>query len=464
MDDQISVTVLGINYSPEPLGIAPYTTGLCRGLASRGYRVNVVTGMPHYPEWRVPAEYRWKWTSMEAIDGVAVKRVRHSVPSRASNVDRLLMETTFGVRGAASRWHRPDVVICTTPALVATAAQCLRRKVAVGHRPLLGIWVQDLYTVGLRETQDSGSVAARVAGTLESWVMREADGIVVAHDQFSAQLVQRLQADPAKITTIRNWTHVRSSGAPDRAASRGRLGWAEDETVVLHAGSMGVKQGLENVVRAARVADHDHLNMRFVLMGDGNQRCALEAMASQNTHLEIRDPLPEGEFMAALNAADILLVNERPGVSGMSIPSKLTSYFQSGTPVLAAVSSEGNAAQEVRRSGAGMVIDGGDPTCLIDAAESLGSDANLRRRLGANGIAYAAAELSEAASIAKFDRWIRRLLATNRPWRIGADDGTSAFQSEGRFTRGRNGQGGTDNRDNRTGRFVSGGTTVSQGL
>lgn len=412
MGNQLSVTVLGINYAPEPCGIAPYTTGLCRGLASRGYRVNVITGMPHYPEWRVPAEYRWRWASLETMDGVSLKRVRHSVPRRASNLRRLLMEATFGVRGAGSRWHRPDVVICTTPALIATATQCLRRRVSIGHRPVLGVWVQDLYAVGLSETQNPGSVAARLAGSLESWVMREADGIVVAHHQFRTQLVQALHADPDKITTIRNWTHIRSTGAGDRGASRGRFGWAEDETVVLHAGSMGVKQGLENVVRAAQVADNDNLNLRFVLMGDGNQRCTLEQMARQSTHLEIRDPLPQCDFVAALRAADILLVNERPGVSEMSIPSKLTSYFQSGTPVLAAVGSDSNAAQEVRRSRAGIVVDGGDPTCLLEAATSLGRDANLRHELGTNGIEYAAAELSENASIEKFDHWIQRMLAT----------------------------------------------------
>ena len=414
MGDQTAVTVLGLNYSPEPFGIAPYTTGLCRGLTGRGYRVNVLTGMPHYPEWRVSAEYRWKWSSTETVDGVSLKRVRHSVPTRASNFRRLLMEATFGVRSSVSRWNQPDVVICITPALISTAAQCLRRRVSIGHKPILGVWVQDLYTVGLSETQNPQSPAARLAGRLESWVMRQADGIVVAHDRFRDQLVNGLQADPAKITTIRNWTHVRSSGTSTRDASRGRFGWAHNETVVLHAGNMGVKQGLENVVRAAQVADNENLNLRFVLIGDGNQRCTLEAMARQTTRLEIRDPLPQGDFVAALKAADILLVNEKPGVSEMAIPSKLTSYFQSGTAVLGAVGSESNAAQEIRRSRAGIVVAGGDPACLIEAATSLGRDAELRQKLGANGIDYAAAELSETASIEKFDHWIQSMLATQK--------------------------------------------------
>jgi glycosyltransferase involved in cell wall biosynthesis len=414
MSDPISVTVLGINYSPEPFGIAPYTAGLCQGLVSKGYRVNVVTGMPHYPEWRVSPEYRWEWTSSEALEGVSIKRVRHTVPKRSSNLRRLLMEATFGIRGVASNWKHPDVVICTTPALIATAAFCLRRRVSIGHKPVLGVWVQDLYAVGLSETQESASTAARLAGSMESWVMQEADGIVVPHNKFRTQMIQNLHVNPEKITTIRNWTHVHSAGAADRSAYRGRFGWADNETVVLHAGNMGVKQGLENVVRAAQVADKDDLNLRFVLMGNGNQRGALEAMAARTAHLEIRDPLPQDDFVAALQAADILLVNERPGVAEMSVPSKLTSYFQSGTPVLASVGTQSNTALEIKASSAGVIVDGGDPVRLVEAAVSLGRDASLRNKLGVNGIGYAAAELSESASIEKFDHWIRHMLAARR--------------------------------------------------
>lgn len=411
MGKKISVTFIGINYFPEPFGIAPYATGLCRGLANKGYCVNVVAGIPHYPEWKVPPEYRWKWTSYEIIDGVALKRVRHSVPRKASNSRRLLMEFTFGIRGALSKWSQPDVVICTTPALLSTAALCLRNRASLRRRPAFGVWVQDLYAVGLSETQKPGSTVAKLAGRLESWVLREADGVVVAHDRFREQLVQNLCVDPTKIRTIKNWTHIRSNAADDRKANRGRFGWSETETVVLHAGNMGVKQGLENVVHAAQIANKKKLNLRFVLVGDGNQRASLEAMARQTCCLEFRDPLPQGDFVAALRAADILLVNEKPGVSEMSIPSKLSSYFQSGTPVLASTNSLSNAANEIRNSKAGVVVESGDPVLLVEAAAFLGGNPDLRMQLGANGIEYAAAELSEKASLEKFDNWVKQLAA-----------------------------------------------------
>jgi glycosyltransferase involved in cell wall biosynthesis len=409
-----AVTFIGINYHPEPLGIAPYSTGLCSELVQRGYDVKVITGVPHYPEWRVAPQYRWTWKSVENIGEVPVTRLRHSVPRQFTTSGRLLMEATFGIRAALSQWNRPDVLICVTPALISTALLCLRFRASGPQRPALGVWVQDLYSAGLAETQIAGSAAFRAASELESWVLRQADGVAVIHDRLRSQMLDSLDVDPAKVTTIRNWSHV-SSGTPfDRDADRKRLGWARDETVVLHAGNMGIKQGLDNVVRAAQLADQQNLKIRFVLLGDGNQRRSLEKLGEGVRCLQIHDPLPDNEFAAALTAADILLVNQKPGVTEMSVPSKLTSYFQSGTAVLAATDEASGAAAEIRNSGAGIVVDSGDPRLLLKAVTALAGDTPLRTRLGANGAAYVTTVLNARNSLDCFDEWIEQLCASRR--------------------------------------------------
>ena len=54
----LDVRVLGLNFAPEPTGIAPYTTGLAGFLADAGHRVHVVTGQPHYPQWFLAEGYQ----------------------------------------------------------------------------------------------------------------------------------------------------------------------------------------------------------------------------------------------------------------------------------------------------------------------------------------------------------------------------------------------------------------------
>ena len=62
-----------------------------------------------------------------------------------------------------------------------------------------------------------------------------------------------------------------------------------------------------------------------------------------------------------MQASDVLLVNQRASVTNMSLPSKLTSYFASGRPVIAAVSADSETAWEIEASGAGLVVPPADP-------------------------------------------------------------------------------------------------------
>ena len=110
-----------------------------------------------------------------------------------------------------------------------------------------------------------------------------------------------------------------------------------DEQVVLHAGNMGFKQDLENVIAAARLAERGPTPIRLVLMGDGAERKRLERLAGDLPSVQFLDAQPEDVFMDVLAAADVLVLNERTTVLDMSLPSKITSYFRSGRPVVAAV-------------------------------------------------------------------------------------------------------------------------------
>ena len=79
----LRVAVVGINYAPEVTGIAPYTTAMCEDLAARGASVEAVTGLPHYPEWRVHEDFH----EVERRNGVTLHRVAHHVPERMTAGD-----------------------------------------------------------------------------------------------------------------------------------------------------------------------------------------------------------------------------------------------------------------------------------------------------------------------------------------------------------------------------------------
>ena len=152
-------------------------------------------------------------------------------------------------------------------------------------------------------------------------------------------------------------------------------------------------------------------------MGDGGQRPALEAAARGVRAVQFVDPLPEQEYVAALHAADVLLVNERPGIAEMAVPSKLTSYFSTGLPLLAATGADGTTAAELTAAGAGVRVEPGDPEALLRAVLSLRADPARARALGANGPSYCARVLSEGAALDAYDAWVRELVVRHREHR-----------------------------------------------
>nr|WP_290056346.1 glycosyltransferase family 4 protein [Amycolatopsis sp. MEP2-6] len=396
------ILVVGLNYAPEHAGIAPYTTGAARALAGAGHDVRVFAGFPYYPQWRTAAGYRGL-VRHEADGPVRLTRLRHYVPGDSTGVGRIVHEGSF----AAHAWLRArglrdvDVVLGISPSLLSLVTA---RRLAAAAGAAFGVVVQDLYTSAPAEL---GTPGGTHVGRLEGALLRAADGVVAVHESFAGVLRSRHGVAADRITVIRNWTHT---GDPVDEPWPEEHPWPTGRgPVVLHAGNMGAKQGLENVVAAARLADERGEDVRFMLVGDGSQRGELCRLATGVRRASVLPPVPERYFPGMLAAADVLVVNERPGLRSMCVPSKLTSYFAAGRPVLAATEPDSPAGVELAAAGAGVRVAPGDPEALLAGALSLGRDRDRADRLGENGRRYAKAVLGADEAARRYRDWVAGL-------------------------------------------------------
>ena len=405
MNSGPDVTLLALNYSPEPTGNAPYTTALARRLAEHA-EVTAITGFPHYPQWSRYAEYPGLYARSKD-QGVELRRVAHWIPNPPRGLKRLLSELHFGLHQMNTPWGRTDAAILVSPALFASAMCALRLRFP--RRVPHAVWVQDLYTHGMMETGEGSRIAVRIAKSVERWLVKDADAVVAIHPAMAERMVRDLDADPERTFVIRNWSHVQPSRS-QRDEARARLGWDVDARIVLHSGNMGRKQGLSTVVEAARIAHLRGDHVTFVMLGDGAERAELESLADGVPTIRFIAPLPDDAFPEALAAADLLLVNELPGVKEMAAPSKLTSYFAAERPVLAAVDPEGIVAGILGESGAGRLTSSGDPYALLDAALAYLDDAASRESAARSGAAYWREHLSEDAAIEAWREVLDRVI------------------------------------------------------
>ncbi|MPZ21998.1 MAG: WcaI family glycosyltransferase [Dehalococcoidia bacterium] len=404
--------IFSLYYAPEEAGNAPYITGVAEHFAASGHEITVVAGMPHYPDWRVRDGYRGALQRREVRNGVTIRRRWHYVPDKQSALRRAAYEATGFAGGiGALGLKRPDAIIGVVPAL---SDAMLARTAAARFGAPYGLVFQDVISRGAAQSGVAGGEkVARQAAHAEGWAVRGAARVGVVAEGFRPHLMD-LGAEPEAIVRLRNWTTIPPAAAPP-ADTRRRFGLPVDGVVCLHAGNMGHKQGLENIVECARVARgaaDDRLS--FVLLGDGNQRRELEKLAAAHDlpNLRFLPVQPLQELADLLQASDVLLVNQRPAVGDMSLPSKLTAYLPSGRPVVAAVAADSEAALEVTASGGGVVVAPGDSSALLNAIQRLADDGEQAQTLARRGRSYARRVLARPAALAGYDDLLARVVAS----------------------------------------------------
>ena len=410
------VLIVSMYYAPEVSGSAPYTTDLAEHLLARGAGVEVVTTHPHYPQWRRAGESVNRW-QREERDGVTVWRVPGYIPAVPSASRRLAYESSYVAAASgliASR--RPDVIVGCSPGVFAAA---LAGTVARASDIPLVHWVQDV--VSSAATQSGigmGTRAARVLSRLEGVALRQSSAVAVPSQSF-VPAVERLTCGRVPIRVVRNWSRVPDLSTLDGTSRRRLLGW-ENRTVVLHTGNLGQKQGIDELLPALTALNDRHPNLLFVFTGDGNQRAGLQAAARKLRNIQLMDPVDSDVYLELLRAADVLLVHERSTVVDMSLPSKLTSYFASGRPVVAVTRSDSATALEIATSGAGVTVPHGSPDRLAEAIVSL-AGTDLGRATAGRGLDFHRAVLSPSAALTGLEQLITAVSvgARGRRWPTG---------------------------------------------
>lgn len=405
------LVVYGINYAPELTGTGKYTAEMAEALAARGHDVRVVTAPPYYPEWRVAEGWSaWKYRR-EVRRGVAVWRAPLWVPARPSGAKRLLHLASFALSSAIPMalqllW-RPDVVMVVAPTLL-----CAPAALAVARMTGARTWlhVQDFevdaaFGLGLLDN----ARAARFARAVERPLLRRFDVV----SSISTKMVERLRVlgvDAEKTLCAPNWVDVEAIRPLGRASCyRRELSIRDDAKVVLYAGNMGKKQGIEHLAAAAELLAH-RADIRFVFCGEGATKAELMRRCARLPNCRVIGLQPADRLNELLNLADIHALPQRADAADLVMPSKLTGMMASGRAIVA-MAQPGTELYEVVRD-RGMVVAPDDAPAFASAIVHLADNAPLRAELGAAARRYAREALSPESVFGKIEA---RLIECTRP-------------------------------------------------
>lgn len=367
----LKILVVTQYFWPENMRI----NNMVEGFVAKGHEVTVLTGVPNYPEGQVFADFRRDPAQFSNYRGARVIRV--PMLARGKSNFRLAMNYfsffssasiigSYKLRGQA---FDSIFVYGVSPIMGAIPALLLGR---LKRSPVL-IWVLDLWPESLRAVGViENPKLLGLVGKVVSWIYNRTDYLLLQSRSFDENVKEYCTRaiDADRLVYFPSWAEDDFSAdlqGPSELLQR-------DDAVftILFAGNIGDAQDFPAIMAAVKAVETD-LPVRWVIVGDGRASQWLTEHVAQNRMDNVlllgRHPL---EKMPALFAvADALLVSLRTNdVFEKTIPGKVQAYLASGKPVIAMI--DGEAANVVEGSGAGMVCGSGDAQGLARIVRTMG--------------------------------------------------------------------------------------------
>jgi len=255
------------------------------------------------------------------------------VPKRVSTLKRLIHLSSFalssGLRLLTLLRLKPDVLFIVQPTLFCSPAALLYCKLT-GAKSVLHIQdfeIDAMFGLGLMKQ----GLIARVAKKAERWLMRRFDVVSTISYSMMENAKSKGVAE-RQLCLFPNWADIDFvTPLVDGAVLKKEWGFSEDDRVVLYAGNMGKKQGLEIVLEAAECLSTNK-NIHFVFVGAGAHVDALKADAVGRGLLNVHfKPLQAWARVPEMLAmADVHLVIQKCGAADAVLPSKLTNILSAG--------------------------------------------------------------------------------------------------------------------------------------
>jgi glycosyltransferase involved in cell wall biosynthesis len=333
------ILVLSFYFAPDLCAGSFRATPFVSALVARappGTQVDVITTLPNRYQ-----TFDREAAACETRAGLQIHRIK--LPSHRSDMAgqsrafAVFARRTLGI--VADRSY--DVVFATSSRLMTATlgAWIARRK-----RAALYLDIRDLFVDTIRDVLPAPAAwpASQFFSIIERWTVARANRVNLVSRGFEGYFRQRYSDPPLawfthgiddEFLTLRN-----ERPAPANSDAR---------ATILYAGNIGEGQGLHQIVPA--MARELGARARFIVIGDGGRREALQAAVAQAgaDNVEILPPVSRAALLQAYQAANVLFLHLGAHRAFEKVlPSKLFEYAALGKPVLAGVA--GYAAEFVR--------------------------------------------------------------------------------------------------------------------
>ena len=350
-----------------------------------GAEVTVITCFPNYPTGNIPEKYKGLKYFEENIDGIKIIRTFTYATPNKGFFRRILAYFSFMFSSVIQGFKKigtQDLVIASSPPYTVGISGMVLGKLK--KIPFVfevrDLWPESIIQLG----QVKNKLIISILEYIEIMMYRRAKLIVGISDPF-VDFISAKGIDREKIKIVKNGVNIELFNLAELDAKlKDSLG-LKDKFVVSYFGTFGLAQGLESIIRTAKVLSGE-TQIHFLLLGDGADRQKLLNLKDELNleNVTILKPIPKEELVSYYSISDLMLVPLRNlSLFDSALPSKIFEIMAMQKPIVHTV--DGEARKLLAKEGVGRYVEAENPEKLAETILSITHDSNWLASAAVNG-------------------------------------------------------------------------------
>lgn len=343
---------------------------LALDLGENGAEVTVLTG---YPSRRISSEVRQYYLDhpVEHIsENVTVRRIGSKKGEGNGLFERMIkyLFLTRKLYKEAKRLPTDAYYIYSSPPFLGYMGKGLSKKAPTLYN------AQDLFPDTLAHMKHISEKNPLIAYLRhkEKQVYKNNSVIVTISDDMK-KTISSCDCNEDKIKVVYNWAdtinlhHV----SKDDNLLMDELGINKDKFIISYAGDIGLFQGWDVILDAAKILKEKNPDIMFALIGSGSYKEKLEErIANENIdNVKVYPLQPASRLPEIYSVGDVELVPIEKGITKMALPSKTGVIMSCGSPLLALVDTGSEIEHIIHEHNIGVAIEHGSAEKLVEAIE-----------------------------------------------------------------------------------------------
>jgi glycosyltransferase involved in cell wall biosynthesis len=338
---------------------------LANELKSRGHIIDVLTGIPNYPDGNFYEGYGFFKKRKEVYNGIKIYRSLLVPRKSGSNINLILNYVSF-IFGAIFRsltllQNKYDIIFVFEPSPITVCIPAIFIK-KIKKIPIC-FWVLDLWP---ESVSSGGNLRTdsiyKLINPLVKFIYNQSDRILVSSKGF-IKSITRKGINKKKITFFPQWAEKIFKPIVVEKSLIPKI--PENSFKIMFAGNIGESQDFPSLLKAARILKKNK-DIQWIILGSGRKEEWVKEKIKEYEleecfHMLGNHPLEMmPEFYA--NADCMLFSLKREYIFSITIPAKVQSYLACAKPILGMI--DGEASNIIKDAKAGLVCPSESPEAL----------------------------------------------------------------------------------------------------